>query len=92
MMIQQTVEIPADRRVYFEFLVPRDIPVGTAKVELTVTSESQAGKQAAKEWVNPLLGLCEGSSFTVEKLLEMRHKDRLLEDAIDERLWGENGE
>jgi hypothetical protein len=35
MMIQQTVTIPADRRVLFE--LPRDIPVGEAKCKLIIT-------------------------------------------------------
>jgi len=37
MTIEQTVEIPADHRVFFEFLAPREIPVGKARVELKVT-------------------------------------------------------
>jgi len=37
MIIEQTVTIPADRRVFFEFLVPGEIPPGPAKIELTVT-------------------------------------------------------
>ena len=37
MTITQTVEIPADRRVLFEFLAPKEIPAGPAQVELKVT-------------------------------------------------------
>ena len=36
MTITQTVEIPADRRVFFEFLAPLDIPEGKAQVEVKV--------------------------------------------------------
>jgi hypothetical protein len=35
MTLQQTIEIPADRRVYFD--LPRDIPTGKANIECTVT-------------------------------------------------------
>ena len=37
MTIEQTIEIPADRRVFFEFLAPREIPAGKARIELKVT-------------------------------------------------------
>jgi hypothetical protein len=86
MTLQQTMEIPASRRVHFD--LPRDIPVGAAKFELTITPFlvwDTVPQKAADEWVNPLYGLCEGSSLTVEKFLAMTHEDRLLEDAIDGR-------
>ena len=37
MTITQTIEIPADHRVSFEFLAPENIPAGKAKVEVKVT-------------------------------------------------------
>jgi len=37
MTIEQTVTIPADHRVFFEFLAPREIPAGKARVELKLT-------------------------------------------------------
>jgi len=37
MTIEQTVEIPANHRVFFEFLAPREIPTGKARVELKLT-------------------------------------------------------
>ena len=45
MTIEQTIEVPADRRVFFEFLAPIEIPTGPARVELKVTpiSEKQGG-------------------------------------------------
>ena len=36
MTLTQTIEIPADRRVRFDFVVPREIPEGTAQVEFKV--------------------------------------------------------
>jgi hypothetical protein len=35
MTIQQTIEIPVDRRVHFD--LPRDIPAGAAKLKLIIT-------------------------------------------------------
>ena len=37
MTIEQTIEVPADRRVFFEFLAPKDIPTGLARIELKLT-------------------------------------------------------
>nr|AGS51806.1 hypothetical protein [uncultured bacterium contig00053] len=37
MTIEQTVTIPADHRLFFEFLVPKEIPEGSARVEVKVT-------------------------------------------------------
>ena len=37
MVIEQTIEIPVDHRVFFEFLAPRELPAGPARVELKVT-------------------------------------------------------
>ena len=37
MTIEQIVEIPTDHRVFFEFLAPKEIPPGPARVELKVT-------------------------------------------------------
>jgi hypothetical protein len=37
MIIEQTVEIPADRKIFFEFLAPNEIPAGPARLELKVT-------------------------------------------------------
>jgi hypothetical protein len=36
MTIEQMVEIPADHRIFFEFLAPKEIPAGPARVELKV--------------------------------------------------------
>jgi hypothetical protein len=36
MTIEQTVEIPVDRRLHLDFDVPREIPAGKARVELKV--------------------------------------------------------
>jgi hypothetical protein len=41
MTIEQTVEIPADRRITFEFYVPKEIPVGLARIEMKVTPVSE---------------------------------------------------
>ncbi|MCL2720408.1 MAG: hypothetical protein FWD47_03605 [Treponema sp.] len=37
MTMEQMITIPSDHRVFFEFLAPREIPAGPAKVEFKVT-------------------------------------------------------
>ena len=44
MTIEQTVEIPSDHRVFFEFLAPEEIPAGPARVELRVTPIAEKEK------------------------------------------------
>jgi hypothetical protein len=36
MTIEQIVDIPADHRVFFEFLIPKEIPAGKARVGVKV--------------------------------------------------------
>ena len=51
MIIEQTIDIPVDHRVFFEFLAPQELPVGPARVELTVTPvhEARPGTEADTE-------------------------------------------
>ena len=37
MTVEQIIDIPADHRVFLEFMAPKEIPAGPAKVELKVT-------------------------------------------------------
>ena len=50
MTITQTVDIPADHRVFFEFLAPREIPAGKTRVEMKLTPvvEKQTDQQSAE--------------------------------------------
>jgi len=47
MTITQTIEVPADHRVFLEFLAPKEIPAGTVQVEMKLTPVD-------KKQVNPL--------------------------------------
>jgi hypothetical protein len=86
MTLQQTVTIPDSRELRLNFRLPQAIPAGRAKVEIIIIPEIQP--QAVEEaWVNPLLGLCEDSSLTVDRFLEMKREEIALEEANDERLW-----
>jgi hypothetical protein len=49
MTIEQTVEIPSDRRITFEFLAPKEIPVGLARIEMKVTPVNEEKGKAVAE-------------------------------------------
>ena len=52
MIIEQTVTIPTDHRVFFEFLAPKEIPPGLAKVVLRVIPVSKGQSICVPENVN----------------------------------------
>ena len=63
MTIEQTIEVPENRRFFFEFLAPKEIPAGPARIELKVTPvvEKQVTQESVKEKPTPradaLLGI-----------------------------------
>ena len=85
MTLTQTVEIPADRRVRFDFEVPREIPTGAiARFELVWSPEIEkvnnckADLNASLEKVQALL---KDSPISVDSFLEERRMDdKLLEE------------
>jgi hypothetical protein len=59
MTVTQTVDIPADHRVFFEFLAPREIPAGKARVEVKVIpfvekQDKPVPKSADEEETSPV--------------------------------------
>ena len=79
MIIEQTVEIPADHRIFLD--LPSDLPVGKAKI--TITPQPEKPSANIYDAVTKLRGLAKemGSSLTVEGFLEMRQEDFRLEEA-----------
>ena len=67
MTIEQTVDIPADHRVFFEFIVPREIPAGKARVEVKVTPVVE--KQTDQRSEPALKSTDEGEMSHVDALL-----------------------
>jgi hypothetical protein len=72
MTIEQTIEIPADHRIFLD--LPHELPVGKAKVTVTPQTDKTAGN--GYEAVASLRGLAKkmGSNLTVERFLEMRQE------------------
>ncbi|GHU92318.1 hypothetical protein FACS189479_00870 [Spirochaetia bacterium] len=87
MTIEQTVEIPASRRVTFD--LPFAFPVGKAKVEVTVTPEYETTLEETP--IIPLLelrGSCKGED-TIAAYLERKRADKTIEFEHDRRLSGQ---
>jgi len=89
MTITQTVEIPADRRIFLD--LPPELPVGKAKI--TITSQAEKHTSNSYEAAVCLRGLTKkmGSDLTVERFLESRQEDFLLEEAKYRRFFQKNG-
>ena len=89
MTIEQTVEIPASRRIFLD--LPFELPVGKAKITITSPAERLAAN--AHEEVTKLRGLAQkmGSTLTVERFLEMRQEDLQLEEAKYRRFFQKKG-
>ena len=90
MTITQTVEIPADRRVRFDFFVPREIPEGTARFEFKVVpSEKPMEKPVADGKIlfsRKELDEMVQNSPTLPKLAGILHNDMTLDEIRMERL------
>jgi hypothetical protein len=82
MVIEKTVEIPANRRVYFD--LPYTVPCGMADFEISVLphikvsyDEAHSGdyQKHETEFAKPLRGFFKGSKFTVAGFMEERRSE-----------------
>ena len=84
MTITQTVEIPADRRVHFDFEVPLEIPTGAiARFELVWSPkiEEAARKAEIEASLEKVQALLKDSPISVDSFIEERRMDdKLLEE------------
>jgi len=95
MTLTQTVEIPENRRVHFDFEVPREVPTGRAQVEFKVIpfvkKEEQSSKPVPKEG-NGIIRLTEAlkeellADETLLSLTGILHTDMSIEEIRNERL------
>ena len=85
MTITQTVDIPADRRIFLD--LPLDMPVGKAKI--TVTPQMEKPSSSIYDAATSLRGLAKemGSTLTVEQFHEMQQEDLRLEEENYNRLF-----
>ena len=85
MTIEQIVEVPESRRIFLD--LPQDLPVGRAKVELSITPETAPKTEDYKKirltkvMIDEIL-----SDETVRSLTGILHTEMSLEEIREERL------
>ena len=85
MIIEQTVEIPADHRLTID--VPPEIPAGTTtrfEIHWFPQKKSPNSLDAA---LDKIWELCKDSSLGVDSFLEMRRQDKELEESQYRQLF-----
>jgi len=92
LLIEQTVIIPADHHLHLDFEVPSDIPAGsTARLELFWSPYKEAVNNLDVT-LEKIWKLCEDSSLTVDSFLEMRRRDKELEESQYRRFFDRSGD
>jgi hypothetical protein len=83
-VIERTIDIPESREV--RFTLPETVPNGQAYITVTYTPKVVT----RKPWVNPLLGRGKklGYKSTLERFMQQKNEDRVLEMETDERNGG----
>jgi hypothetical protein len=83
MTLQQTVEIPADHRLFID--VPEEIPVGTATFRLEwIKPPVKPKKDLAEEAIEALCGLYAGID-TLDAYMERHYAENRYEAELEER-------
>jgi hypothetical protein len=78
MTIEQTVEIPANRRIFLD--LPPDLPSGKARVEVRMAEVQPPGKADTPALsLMDLYGSCEGED-TLDAYFERKRADKALEE------------
>ena len=68
--INKSVEIPADRRLQLDLLLPPDLPVGRAEIVVTITPTPEDSKAKPFEGLAGSLrssGIFEGDSVDIQR-------------------------
>jgi hypothetical protein len=94
MVVEQTVDIPANRRIFLD--LPMELPLGKAKITITPVVEKlnvESHDVTAYEAIESLRGLAKemGSTLTVDRFLEMRREDFKLEETQYYKLFQKSG-
>ncbi|GHU88463.1 hypothetical protein FACS189476_05590 [Spirochaetia bacterium] len=77
MTMRQTIDIPANRKVHFDLVVPETIPCGKREVILDFPQEPGSYKPGP---VKSLRGILKGRGITGKEFEEMQREDLLLEE------------
>jgi len=81
-IIEQTIEVPESRRIFLDF--PPEMPVGKAKLEITVIPESELQKESVKS-LRSLFGIDKGLD-TMDAYFSRKRADKAQEDVQFEQM------
>jgi len=82
MIIEQTIEIPASRRITLD--LPQELPTGKAKVELTITPETIQKEKTVRPLAS-FAGIDKGLD-TMDAYFARKRADKEREDEQFERM------
>ena len=82
MTIEQTIEVPVSRRIFLE--LPSDLPIGKAKMEITITPESMPKGTNIRSLAS-LFGVDKGLD-TMDAYFARKRADKAMEDAQFQRI------
>ncbi|MDR1443347.1 MAG: hypothetical protein LBI94_00535 [Treponema sp.] len=83
MVIKQTVEIPANRRLHLNLELPFTVPAGTkAQVAINIPAPENSAPDMEIKFFR---GILKGKGISLERFREMQREDKAIEDAADER-------
>jgi hypothetical protein len=75
MTVRKTIDIPANREVHFDLVVPDSVPCGKIDIILNFQQRAPKSKKPAKS----LRGILKGRGITGEEFEEMQREDLLFE-------------
>jgi hypothetical protein len=86
MTLQQTVTIPADRRLHLDLSLPETFSPGATQVVFTITGiEPDALNPKGEDPLVTMRGMFKSDGHDVDRFLARRHAERVRENWNDER-------
>jgi hypothetical protein len=76
MTIRKTIDIPANRKVHFDLVLPDSVPCGRIDVILNFHPTAYKGGKPVKS----LRGILKGRGITGEEFREMQREDLFIEE------------
>jgi hypothetical protein len=91
MIIEQTIEIPASRRLTID--VPPEIPAGRVVISFTpeLLAPSMTGTSPVRETLRSIWAICKNAPITVDEFLAERSRENEREEAEYRRQSGTDG-
>jgi hypothetical protein len=81
MLIEQTVEIPANHCLHLDVDFPFSVPAGIkAQVVITIPENTDPDRK-----LKSFRGILKGRGISLERFKEIQSEDKAVEDAVDER-------